>query len=67
MTMTNKWPFIMACFGMIFSSLASLILPIYYTKIVDVVQLSSATRPELVPVLMSILFAMIIVEIFSIL
>ena len=67
MTMTNKWPFILSCIGMIFASLASLILPIYYTKIVDVVQLSSATRLELVPVLMSILWVMVIIEIFSIL
>ena len=50
--MTKKLPFILATLGMIIASLASLILPIYYTKIVDIVQTSTASRVEIVPILM---------------
>lgn len=52
MTMTNKWPFFIASAGMIISSIASLVLPIYYTKIVDIVQINGANRVEVVAVLM---------------
>ena len=51
---------------MIVASLASLVLPIYYTKIIDIVQTSTASRPELVPALLWILFIMAIIEICSI-
>jgi ATP-binding cassette, subfamily B, bacterial len=66
MTMTRKWPFIIASVGMIISSLASLILPIYYTKIIDIVQTSTWDRALLLPVLMGILISMAIIELFSI-
>ncbi len=66
MTMTRKWPFIIASVGMIIASLASLILPIYYTKIIDIVQTNTWNRPELLPVLMWILMSMAIIELFSI-
>lgn len=66
MTMTRKRPFIVASVGMIIASLASLILPIYYTRIVDVVQVGDGNRAALVPVLMGILIAMAVVEVFSI-
>jgi len=66
MTMTRKWPFIIASVGMIISSLASLILPIYYTKIIDIVQTSTWDRTLLLPVLMGILISMAIIELFSI-
>lgn len=66
MTMARKWPFIIASLGMIFASLSSLILPIYYTKIVDIVQTSTGSRTVLVPVLLGILWIMAIVELFSI-
>ncbi|MCX6823517.1 MAG: ABC transporter ATP-binding protein [candidate division SR1 bacterium] len=65
-TMGRKWPFISAILGMIIASLASLILPIYYTKIIDIVQTSTASRTELVPVLLGILWIMAIIEIVSI-
>ncbi|MEI7919164.1 MAG: hypothetical protein WCH65_02950 [bacterium] len=55
MTMTRKLPFILATIGIIIASLSSLILPIYYTKIVDVVQTSTINRQLLVPILMGIL------------
>ncbi len=66
MTMTRKRPFIIATVGMVFASLASLILPIYYTKIVDIVQIGEGSRAALVPVLMGILVTMAIIELFSI-
>lgn len=66
MTMTRKRPFIVATIGMILASLASLILPIYYTKIVDIVQIGEGSRAALVPVLMGILVTMAIIEVFSI-
>lgn len=66
MTMTNKRPFIIAGGGIILSSVASLMLPIYYTKIVDIVQLNSGDRAPLVPVLMGILLSMAIIEVFVI-
>lgn len=56
----------MAIVGMIFASLASLILPIYYTKIVDIVQVAEWSRAELVPILLWILWVMAIIEVFSI-
>ncbi len=56
----------MAITGMILASLASLILPIYYTKIVDIVQVAEGTRAETIPVLLWILWIMAIVEIVSI-
>lgn len=64
--MTRKRPFIIATVGMVFASLASLILPIYYTKIVDIVQIGEGSRAALVPVLMGILVTMAIIELFSI-
>ena len=66
MTMTRKRPFFIATVGMVFASLASLILPIYYTKIVDIVQIGEGSRAALVPVLMGILVTMAIIELFSI-
>ncbi len=66
MTKARKRPFIVATAGMILASLASLILPIYYTKIVDIVQVGDGSRAALVPVLMGILGAMAVVEVFSI-
>jgi len=66
MTMTRKRPFIVATVGMIIASLTNLILPIYYTKIVDIVQTGDMNRSALVPILMGILFAMAIIEVFSI-
>jgi hypothetical protein len=66
MTMTRKLPFFIAFFGMIIASLTSLILPIYYTRIVDIVQTTGASKATVFPVLMGILVAMAIVEIFSI-
>lgn len=56
----------MAIIGIIMASLASLILPIYYTKIVDIVQVAEGSRAELVPVLLWVLWMMAIVEFFSI-
>ena len=66
MTMTRKWQFITASIGMIITSLANLMLPIYYTKIIDIVQVDTVSRIILVPKLMWILVAMGIVEIFSV-
>jgi len=66
MTMTRKWPFIISVFGVIIASLSSLLLPIYYTKIVDIVQTTEWSRTELVPVLLWILWIMAIIELFSI-
>ena len=66
MTMTRKWQFISASLGMIITSLANLLLPIYYTKIIDIVQVDTVSRVILVPKLMWILIAMAIVEIFSV-
>jgi ATP-binding cassette, subfamily B, bacterial len=66
MTMTRKRPFIIASVGMIIASLASLILPIYYTRIVDIVQAWESDRMATMPILMGILLAMAIVEIISI-
>jgi len=66
MTMTRKWPFILAVVWIIVASLASLILPIYYTKIVDIIQTSTTNRQLLVPMLMGILWVMAIVEMLSI-
>ena len=66
MTMARKRQFIIAVIGMIIASLATLILPIYYTKIVDIVQIGTASRASLVPVLMWILLTMAITELFSI-
>lgn len=66
MTKTRKRPFTFVILGMIFASLASLILPIYYTKIVDIVQMSSATKIELIPILLGVLFSMAMVELVSI-
>ncbi len=64
--MTRKWPFIIASVGMIIASLASLILPIYYTKIVDIIQASGASRAALVPALLGVLGMMALTEFFSI-
>ena len=66
MTMTRKRPFILAALWIIIASLASLILPIYYTKIVDIVQASGTNRDVLVPMLMWILWMMAIIELLSI-
>ncbi|MEI6673293.1 MAG: hypothetical protein WCL02_08555 [bacterium] len=66
MTMARKWPFVIASLGMVFASLSSLILPIYYTKIIDIVQTSTGSRTVLVPVLLGILWIMAVVELFSI-
>jgi len=52
MTMTRKWPFIIAVLGMIIASLTSLYLPIYYTKIIDIVQIGDASRLTVMPQLM---------------
>ena len=64
--MTRKLPFFIACAGIIIASLASLMLPIYYTKIIDIVQASSAGRLALVPVLIGILIAMAVIELCNI-
>lgn len=53
--MTRKLPFIVSVFGIVMTSLASLMLPIYYTKIVDIVQINDGNRAALVPVLLGIL------------
>ncbi len=66
MTMTNRWPFFIALAGIIFASWTGLLLPIYYTKIIDIVQMTTKTRAELVPLLMWILVAMTILEIINI-
>ncbi|MEI6774100.1 MAG: hypothetical protein WCL18_04820 [bacterium] len=52
MTMIKKRSFAIVAIGMVVTSLASLILPIYYTRIIDIVQTSSANRVELLPVLL---------------
>lgn len=52
MTMTRKLPFILAVAGMIISSLANLALPLYYTRIIDIVQASTGSRIALLPILM---------------
>ena len=67
MTMTRKRPFIVASVGMIIWSIASLVFPIYYTKIVDIIQSSTANRLEVVPVLMGVLLMMAIIEVIHIL
>lgn len=51
---------------MIVASLTALILPIYYTKIVDIVQIGDGSRAALIPVLMWVLVAMAIIEIIHI-
>jgi hypothetical protein len=66
MTMTRKWQFITASLGMIITALANLMLPIYYTKIIDIVQVDTVSRISLVPQLMWILVAMATIEIFSV-
>lgn len=65
MTLARKWPFIVAAVGMIITSLANLMLPIYYTKIIDIVQVDTTSRLGLIPTLIWILIAMAIVEICS--
>ncbi len=62
MTMTRKRPFIIASIGMVITSLMNLLLPIYYTRIVDVVQTATSNRMEFVPILMGILVTMGILE-----
>ena len=66
MTMTRKRPFIIASIGMVITSLMNLLLPIYYTRIVDVVQTATTNRMEFVPILMGILVTMGILELGSI-
>ncbi len=66
MTMTNKWPFIIAVTGMIVWSLATLFFPIYYTKIVDIIQVSPVNRLEVVPTLMGVLVIMSFIELWHI-
>jgi len=66
MTMTSKLSFSVAFVGMVITSLASLLLPIYYTKIIDIVQMSTAARTTLVPILLGILVAMAIIELCNI-
>ncbi len=65
MTMTRKRPFFLAVLGILIASLASLILPLYYTQIIDIVQASTGTRAQLVPVLLGILMSMAVIELFS--
>lgn len=65
MTMTRKRPFIIASVGMIIASLTSLVLPIYYTRIVDIVQGVDINRAALIPALMGILLAMAIIELIN--
>lgn len=52
---------------MIVGSVATLVFPIYYTKIVDIIQVSAANRMEVVPALMGILVIMAIIELCHIL
>lgn len=52
---------------MIVGSVATLVFPIYYTKIVDIIQVSAANRLEVVPALMGILVIMAIIELCHIL
>jgi len=66
MTMARKRPFVVASVGMIITSLTNLLLPIYYTKIIDIVQVNTVDRMSLMPQLMGILIAMAIVELFSV-
>ena len=66
MTMTRKWQFFIATVGILIASLASLVLPLYYTQIIDIVQMNTGSRAELVPVLIGILVSMAIIELFSI-
>lgn len=51
---------------MIIWSLASLILPIYYTKIIDIIQTAGVDRVPVVRQLMNILVIMAITEVFSV-